>query len=199
MIRTFAAAIFAALALLAFVTPASAYTFTTEDINLTFQGGFTATGNISFTETPYPYSPLGSVFLLGGTVNMALDGTPLTPIPYYNPTPPGYPPPMGGNPFAGTDPSYFQLLPSLPCSPGAACGEFSYSLYELPSDPSDFFFSGGSAQGIVSITSQINIQPPLPDVSPTPLPATLPLFGSGVIALACFALLRKRLIGEART
>jgi hypothetical protein len=164
MRRTFAAAIFALLAIT--VPPAYAYTFGIEDfnLNLTYPGSLNLTGNLNIQLS----APSVPAYLPQQSSMLSVNGTLLSPLI------------TGG-------PGYIYY-------PYDAITYFTLSLADLNYgdplllSPSDIQLNGLTAlSGTVVCTANC-----AGAVSPTPLPAALPLLGSALLALAGFAAYRSR-------
>jgi hypothetical protein len=159
MTKKFAVAL--ALALLTVAAPARAYTFTTENIFLDFGNSYTATGSITYFALYYPpYNPNSDIY-------------PTSQINYFNlyvnqsPLPSWFIDPGLGNPFK-LQQTGFDLDP-----PNGVVGIITWPLDHPPTSFADFALNGTPA-----ISG---------DVSPVPLPAALPLFGSAILGLAGLA------------
>lgn len=178
-------AIVAILTLSTFATPSHAATVIiqigsyTENVNLDFGNGYTSTGGAGFTEvvfTDFINPPSSPSFFGGGVASLEYGGTPLSRTFCQN---------CGLGNISG-DPEYF-APPSNPnnfgCPPG--CEAVGWSVGHLPTSFADFTLNGIPAvSGDVTITSHT-------EVSSTPLPTSLPLFGSGLLFLAGFIWRRK--------
>ena len=174
MTRTFAAAIFAAF--LAVTIPARAATIVAtvgnpvEGLNLNFGNGYQFEGDITFAlgvNDPF-YDGVDNAY--GGTVYF--DGAPL-PL-----QPSGVPPvPYADVNFAGPYPPGVEYILAYSYIP-------KHSPYYLPSVFADFTLNGTEAiSGSVSCVSGCAV---------TPLPPTLPLFGTALAGLGGFGWLKRR-------
>jgi hypothetical protein len=170
--RIFAAALFA---LLMTTAPAHASPIYLEDLSLNFGGGYTINGGMYFQLGMNP----------APTFTFSFNGTPLDLSSSFGSDP--------GHFFFDTSP------PPLPLPPGFLPFEFDLAridgigpLFPPPTSFSDFALNDVPAvSGSVS-GDTINFGAgAVSCAAPTPLPAALPLFGSGVIALAGFAVRRR--------
>src|SRR5262249_38238206 len=160
--RIFAAAVL--LAILTSTAPAHASPIYLEDLSLNFGDGYTINGGMYFQlgMTPAP------------TFTFSFNGTPLDLSSSF-----------------GSDPGHFffdtSQLPPLPLPPGFLPFEFDLAridgigpLFPPPTSFSDFALNGVPAvSGSVSCDT-INFGAGAVSCAATPLPAALPMFGSGV-------------------
>jgi hypothetical protein len=165
------------LGLLAVATPARASTV--EIVTLNFGDGYTANGTISFLG---PVGPPPQFFVPFSNFSLYLNGIPVPPM-FVD---------VGlGNPIK-EDPVFFNICGVLPCPfPGPVADSISWPIDHIPTNFAEFTlaktFNGDDVlnrgNGTPAISGDV--------VFATPLPAALPLFGSGVIALAGFAVRRR--------
>jgi hypothetical protein len=129
-----------------------------------------------------PFGPPPDFFIPDATFSLYLNGTPV---------PPAIPDVGQGNPIK-QDPVFFEACGLLPCPYGPPILEsISWPIDHIPTNFAEFTFSGPFAslnrgEGTPAISGYV-----VDASTVVPLPAALPLFGSGLIALAGFAVRRR--------
>ncbi|MGE4048547.1 MAG: VPLPA-CTERM sorting domain-containing protein [Acetobacteraceae bacterium] len=158
------------------VTPCGAATIAIDQIDLNYADGFKVVGSIGFTPIQ-PFGPDGgTLFLPSPDLTVSLNGDPL--VRWFS-----------SSPGHGNIPGLPLLYATSPYSFGPVA-HLTWPVQPIPVGPEEFLLNGRAPiSGTVTCTGDCAGLTP-PEVSPTPIPAALPLLGSGLAALA--ALSRRR-------
>ena len=155
------------------VTPCGAATIAIDQIDLNFAGGFKVVGSIGFTPIKPSGPDGGTIFLPGPDLTVSLNGNLL--VRWFPPSP-------GHGNIPGL-PLFYTTAPNS-FSPVA---ELAWPVLHIPLVPAEFLLNNHAPiSGTVTCTGDCAGLTP-PEVSPTPIPAALPLFGCTMAGFAAFA------------